>query len=148
MQVAEGQWLHMDYRAEIWWGSILCVWAALFWEALLTLELGKGLEKVAQTKPTHINLASLPHLAGCPFPVVGTKSKSRIWSSPHGTFKLYWIMKILIAQRDALHLLLMYLKTITWTLQLFRSQGLPEKACFGKRKDDTHSSGLVGLIRM
>ena len=126
-------------------GYTLCVWAALFREALLTLELGKGLEKVAQTKPTHINLAILPWLVGCPLPVVRTKSKSRIWLSPHGTFKLYWIMKILITQRNALHLLLMCSKTTMWTLQLSRSQGSPEKVHFRKRKEDAHSSGLADL---
>ena len=135
----------MVYRAVIWWGSTLCVWAALFREALLTLELGKGLEKVAQTKPTHTTLGSLPWLAGCPSLAVRTRSKSKIWPSPHRIFELYWTKKFLITQRDALHLLLMPSKITTWTLQLSRSQGFLEKACFVKRKEDTQSSGLEGL---
>ena len=114
-------------------------------EALLTLELGKCLEKVGQTKPAHTKLASLPQLAGCPSLVVRTKSKSKIWPSPHGIFKLCWTKKFLITQRDALHLLLVCLKITMWTLQLSRSQGLLEKAHFVKRKEDTHSSGLAGL---
>ena len=83
--MAEGEWLHMDYRAEIWWGSTFCVWVAPFREALLTVELGKGLEKVAQTKPSHTKLASLLGLVGCPSLAVRTKSK--IWPSSHGIFE-------------------------------------------------------------
>ena len=79
------------------------------------------------------------------FPVVRTKSKSRIWLASYGMFKLYWIMKIMITQRDALHLLLMCIKTTILTLQLSRSQGSLEKVHFGKRKENTHYSGLAGL---
>ena len=34
-------------------------------------------------------------------------------------------------------------KTTTWTLQLSRSQGSLERAQFRRRKEDTHSSGLL-----